>query len=160
MPKPEKTNAMRLLEQMHIAFEALAYESDGTARDAGTVAALVGERPESVYKTLVTLSEKGAPHVCVVPANAELDLKAAARHFNVKSLAMEKVKDLKALTGYVRGGCSPVGMKKAFPTVIERQAADRPYILVSAGKIGLQLKIAPADLARAAHAQFDSIVRT
>lgn len=159
MPKPEKTNAMRILDGMKIAYEAVSYESDGTARDGVTVAQLVGESPEYVYKTLVTLDEKGAPHICVLPADKELDLKAAARHFGVKSLAMEKVKDLKALTGYVRGGCSPIGMKKAFPTVIEQAALDKDHVLVSAGRIGLQLKISPGDLAAAASARFDSIVR-
>lgn len=159
MPKPEKTNAMRMLDAMKIPYEAVSYESDGTARDGVTVAQLVGESPEYVYKTLVTLDEKGAPHVCVLPADRELDLKAAARHFNVKSLAMEKVKDLKALTGYVRGGCSPIGMKKPFPTVIEKAAEGKDHVLVSAGRIGLQLKIAPRALAEASKAQFDSIVR-
>ena len=160
MPKPDKTNAMRMLDTMKIPYEALSYENDGTAKDGVTVAHLVGESPERVYKTLVTLDDKGAPHVCVLPADKELDLKAAARHFNVKSLAMEKVKDLKALTGYVRGGCSPIGMKKPFPTVIEQAATQQDYVLVSAGKIGLQLKIAPQSLALAAKAQFDTIVRS
>lgn len=159
MPKPEKTNAMRILDALNIPYEAVSYENDGTAKDGVTVAALVNESPDHVYKTLVTLDEKGAPHVCVLPADKELDLKAAARHFGVKSLAMEKVKDLKALTGYVRGGCSPIGMKKPFPTVIERAATQKDHVLVSAGKIGLQLKIAPAQLAAAAKAQFDDIVR-
>lgn len=159
MPKPEKTNAMRILDALNIPYEAVSYENDGTAKDGVTVAALVNESPDHVYKTLVTLDEKGAPHVCVLPADKELDLKAAARHFGVKSLAMEKVKDLKALTGYVRGGCSPIGMKKPFPTVIERAAMQKDHVLVSAGKIGLQLKIAPAQLAAAAKAQFDDIVR-
>lgn len=159
MPKPEKTNAMRILDALNIPYEAVSYENDGTAKDGVTVAALVNESPDHVYKTLVTLDEKGAPHVCVLPADKELDLKAAARHFGVKSLAMEKVKDLKALTGYVRGGCSPIGMKKPFPTVIERAATQKDHVLVSAGKIGLQLKISPAQLAAAAKAQFDDIVR-
>lgn len=159
MPKPEKTNAMRILDALNIPYEAVSYENDGTAKDGVTVAALVNESPDHVYKTLVTLDEKGAPHVCVLPADKELDLKAAARHFGVKSLAMEKVKDLKALTGYVRGGRSPIGMKKPFPTVIERAAMQKNHVLVSAGKIGLQLKIAPVQLAAAAKAQFDDIVR-
>ena len=157
--KMEKTNAMRILDTLRIPYEALSYQSDGTAKDGVTVAQLVDEPPERVYKTLVTLDDRGQPHICVIPADRELDLKAAARHFQVKALAMEKVKDLKALTGYVRGGCSPVGMKKQFPTAIYRGAAQQPHVLVSAGKIGLQLKICPADLLQAAQAQYADICR-
>lgn len=157
--KIDKTNAMRILDTLHIPYEALVYDSDGTAKDGVTVAGLVGENPQRVYKTLVTLDEKGHPHICVLAADQELDLKAAARHFGVKTLMMEKVKDLKALTGYVRGGCSPIGMKKAFPTVVDAKAKNQPYILVSAGKIGLQLKIKPDDVIKAAGAGYGEIGR-
>lgn len=159
MTKVEKTNAMRILDKLGIGYEALTYESDGTAKDGVTVAALVAEDAQRVYKTLVTLDEKGAPHVCVLAADRELDLKAAARHFGVKTLMMEKVKDLKALTGYVRGGCSPIGMKKPFPTVVDERAKGLPYVLVSAGKIGLQLKIQPEDVVKAAGAGYGEISR-
>lgn len=155
----EKTNAMRILDGMGVAYEALQYASDGTAKDAGTVAQILGEPESQVYKTLVTLDDKGAPHVCVLSAESELDLKKAAAHFGVKSLQMERVKDLKALTGYVRGGCSPVGMKKSFPTVVDEAARALPYILVSAGKIGVQLKLFPLDLCRACGASFAKISR-
>lgn len=157
--KIDKTNAMRILDTLSIPYEALAYDNDGTAKDGVTVANLVGESPERVYKTLVTLDDKGHPHICVLAADRELDLKAAARHFGVKTLMMEKVKDLKALTGYVRGGCSPIGMKKAFPTVVDGAAKEQPYILVSAGKIGLQLKLKPEDVVKAAGADYGEISR-
>lgn len=157
--KIDKTNAMRILDTLSIPYEALAYDNDGTAKDGVTVAALVGENPERVYKTLVTLDDKGHPHICVLAADRELDLKAAARHFGVKTLMMEKVKDLKALTGYVRGGCSPIGMKKAFPTVVDEAAKEQAYILVSAGKIGLQLKLKPEDVVKAAGADYGEISR-
>lgn len=142
----EKTNAMRILDKEGLVYEVLSYPSTGEAVDGETVAALLNIPPAQVFKTLVTLGPDGHVFVCLLPANRTLDLKAAARHFQVKSLQMEKVKDLKALTGYVRGGCSPIGMKKAFPTVVDSSAADLPWLLVSAGKIGTQLKLSPTDL--------------
>ena len=111
MPKPDKTNAMRALERMDIAYEALAYPNDGTALDAVTVAGLLGAPPDQVYKTLVLSGSDRRHYVCVVPGDGELDLKLAAAHFGLKSMAMLPPVQLKDATGYERGGCSPVGMK-------------------------------------------------
>ncbi len=149
MDKVEKSNAMRLMEKAGLPYEAVAYPSHGEALDAGEVARLLGVPPESVFKTLV-LSGAGRHFVCVIPGNRELDLKKAAAHFKVKSLEMCPAAALKELTGYVRGGCSPLGMKKPFPTALDESAAERPWILVSGGRIGLQIKARPEDLAQVA----------
>ncbi len=147
--KLQKTNAMRLLDSLKLPYEPIAYPSEGLAIEATQVARLLGEPPERIFKTLLLQGSDKKHYVCLLPANSELDLKAAAAHFGIKSLAMEQVADLKALTGYVRGGCSPLGMKKSFPTAIDQSAQAQPYILVSAGLIGQQLKLSPIDLARA-----------
>lgn len=147
--KPQKTNAMRQLDTLKLPYEALSYPSDGTAIEATRVAELMNEPPEQVFKTLVLLGSDKKHYVCLLPGPAELDLKAAAAHFGVKSLSMEHVADLKGITGYVRGGCSPLGMKKSFPTAIDQSARALPYILVSAGQIGRQLKLAPEALKQA-----------
>ena len=159
MAKQEKTNAMRQLDRAKIPYEALYYPSGGQPLDAQAVAALLAVPPQTVFKTLVLQDSAGLCHVCVIPGPAELDLKAAAAAFMVKSLRMLHVDELKPLTGYVRGGCSPIGMKKAFPTVVEAKAKNQPYILVSAGKIGLQLKLRPDDVIKAAGAGYGEIGR-
>lgn len=152
--RPEKTNAMRILENLHIPFDILSYESDGEAKDAVTVARLVGAPKETVYKTLITIDPQNRHFVLVVPGHFQVDLKKAAAAFSVKSLAMEKVSDLKPLTGYVRGGCSPIGMKKPFPTLVDERAKDLDALLVSGGRIGVQIRLKPGDLLKAADARF------
>ena len=147
--KAQKTNAMRQLDSLKLPYEAISYPSDGMALEAACVAELLNEPPERVFKTLVLLGIDKKHYVCLLPGPAELDLKAAAAHFGVKSLSMEHVADLKAVTGYVRGGCSPLGMKKNFPTAIDQSAEALPYILVSAGQIGLQLKLSAETLKKA-----------
>ena len=147
--KPQKTNAMRLLDSLKLPYEPVSYPSDGTAIDATRVAELLNEPPENIFKTLVLLGSDSRHYVCLLPGPRELDLKAAAVHFKVKSLQMEHAADLKAITGYVRGGCSPLGMKKSFPTASEESAGRQPYILISAGIIGQQLKLAPKTLGQA-----------
>lgn len=149
MGKPEKTNAMRLLDRAGIAYESLYYASSGQALDALAVAALLGVPPETVYKTLVLQGSDGQTHVCVIPGPRELDLKLAAAAFRVKSLRMLHVDELKPLTGYVRGGCSPIGMKKQFRTALDASAQALPVILVSAGQIGAQVRLKPEDLLKA-----------
>lgn len=153
MAKLVKTNAMRMLEKLGIAYEALTYPSNGEAVDAVTVAQLMGEPPDRVFKTLVLKNDAGQHFVCVLPGQLELDLKRAAAVFGVKSVHMLAVSDIKPLTGYVRGGCSPVGMKKAFPTAADESALSQPYVLVSGGQIGLQMKLTPQDLVKAAGAK-------
>ena len=157
--KADKTNAMRLLDRARIAYEALSYPSDGTALDAPHVAALLQEDPARVFKTLVLMGSDGQLYACLLPGDAALDLKAAAAHFGVKSLRMAEAGKLKELTGYVRGGCSPLGMKKALPTAADRSALAHPYILVSAGRIGQQIKIDPQALARAANLRWADLTQ-
>ena len=140
-----KTNAMRLLEQKKIPYQHYTYESEG-AISGLEVAALLGQDPEQVFKTLVTTGRSGAHYVFVIPVGAGLELRKAAKVVGEKSLEMLKQKELLPLTGYVHGGCSPIGMKKAFPTVFHETALTIPSIIVSAGKIGFQVQCDPNDL--------------
>lgn len=142
----EKTNAMRILEQKKIPYTAHTYPHEGVAIDGVQVAALLGQDPECVFKTLVTRGARSQLYVFVIPVKSELDLKKAARSVGEKSIAMIRVSEITPLTGYVRGGCSPIGMKKAFPTVFDEQIEIIPYIVVSGGKIGLQIQLTPQDL--------------
>lgn len=158
MDKAEKSNAMRLMEKAGLPYETVTYPSKGEALDAGEVARLLGVPPDSVFKTLV-LSGGGGHFVCVIPGDQELDLKKAARHFGVKSLEMSPAAGLKELTGYARGGCSPLGMKKPFPTAMDDRAAGKQWILVSGGRIGLQMKARPEDLMKAAGMAMASLTR-
>ena len=141
----DKTNVMRILEQNKIAYKAHEYPHGQDAVDGVTVANLLGEDPAQVFKTLVTRGSKGY-YVFVLPVAEELNLKKAARAVGEKAVEMIHVKELLPLTGYVRGGCSPVGMKKTFPTVFHQSVLDIPAVMVSAGKIGWQIEVAPADL--------------
>ena len=141
-----KTNVMRVLEQHKIAYIAHEYDHGKEAVDGATVARLLGQNPEQVFKTLVARGKSGSFHVFVIPVERELDLKKAAKAAGEKSVELVHVRELLALTGYVRGGCSPVGMKKAFPTVFDESASAQPTIMVSAGKIGYQIECAPAAL--------------
>lgn len=143
----EKTNVMRLLDQKGVAYIPRQYDvSDGTL-DAVTAAKRLGVPVESCFKTLVTVGSSKKNHVFVVPAERELDLKAAARAAGEKAIEMVKQAQLLPLTGYIHGGCSPIGMKKRFPTVIDIGARDLQEMTVSAGKVGRQVTLAPADLA-------------
>ncbi|MGE4549223.1 MAG: Cys-tRNA(Pro) deacylase [Intestinibacillus sp.] len=141
-----KTNVMRILEQAKIPYTPHEYPHGKEAVDGVTVAELLGQDVETVFKTLVARGRSGAIHVFVIPVAAELDLKKAARAAAEKSVEMVHVRELLGLTGYVRGGCSPVGMKKAYDTVFHRSADSIPTIVVSAGKIGYQIETRPADL--------------
>lgn len=157
--KLAKTNAVRIIEQQKIPYELIEYETrDGQAVDGETVATRIGQNAQYVYKTLVATAGPSKFYVFVVPVLHELNLKAAAKVVGEKKIEMLAMKDLLSLTGYMRGGCSPIGMKKLFPTFIDRSAEDLPYIIVSAGKIGMQLKLAPSDLAKASKAKFAAIV--
>lgn len=145
--KEEKTNVVRILEAAGIP--CTAYEvplEKGQVPDGVTAAKRIGKPPEQVFKTLVAEGPKGEHFVFVIPVAETLDLKKAARAAGVKSIAMLPQKKLLPLTGYVHGGCSPVGMKKSFPTVFHRTAADLPTIMVSAGRIGRQVQCDPKDL--------------
>ena len=143
--KEEKTNVMRTLEQKKIAYTAHAYDPDGPI-DGVSVAQTLGQAPERVFKTLVTRGASGGYYVFDIPVAESLDLKKAAKAVGEKSVAMLPQKELLGLTGYVHGGCSPVGMKKQFPTVFHETAVLYDTICVSAGRIGAQVECRPGDL--------------
>ncbi|MCI5843202.1 MAG: Cys-tRNA(Pro) deacylase [Clostridiales bacterium] len=142
-----KTNVMRILDQKRIAYTAHSYpHAEGRAVDGATVASLLGMAPERVFKTLVTKGASGAYYVFDIPVKETLDLKKAARAVGEKSVAMLSGRDLLPLTGYVHGGCSPVGMKKQFPTVLHASALEQETIVVSGGRIGVQVELQPQAL--------------
>ena len=141
-----KTNVMRLLDQKKIPYTSHRYPHGNEAVDGLTVAKMIGRDPACVFKTLVARGASKACYVFVIPVTAELELKKAARAVGEKSISMVHVNELLALTGYVRGGCSPIGMKKQYKTVLDESAFIQSTILVSAGKIGSQVELSPADL--------------
>lgn len=142
-----KTNAIRLLEQKRIPFAVHNYVDSG-AVSGMEVAQALGEDPETVFKTLVTVGKSGEHYVFVVPVHRELNLKKAAAAAGEKSISMIKAKELLELTGYIHGGCSPIGMKKFFKTFLDKSAENKRTIMVSGGKIGFQIEIAPGELGK------------
>ena len=142
----EKTNAARLLEAAGIKFELIPYEYSEDDLSAQSVTAELGEDIDLVFKTLVLRGDRNGIFVCVIPGDFELDLKLAAKISGNKSCEMVHVRELLPLTGYIRGGCSPIGMKKAYPTFIHESALLYDFIYISAGQRGLQLKLDPRDL--------------
>lgn len=145
MKKQEKTNVMRLLDQKKIPYQFHDYTESG-AIAGDEVAKVLGENPEEVFKTLVTVGKSKKYYVFLVPVCKELNLKKAASTVGEKSIEMIKSKDLLSLTGYIHGGCSPIGMKKFFPTYIDKSAENFDKILFSGGKIGIQVELATNDL--------------
>lgn len=141
-----KTNAMRMLDKAKIEYEVLSYEYDENDLSGVHAAEVLNLAPEQVFKTLVTRGNKGGFFVFCIPVGAELDLKKAAKCAGVKSIEMIHVKELQGLTGYIRGGCSPVGMKKLFPTFLDSSAQNFDEIYVSAGMRGVQMKLASTRL--------------
>ena len=156
--KIAKTNAARMLDKSKIAYRLVPYEVDENDLSARHVAESVGENIEQVFKTLVLHGDKTGHLVCVVPGDHEVDLKKVARASGNKKCEMIAVKELLPLTGYIRGGCSPVGMKKHFPTFIHCTMEQFDKIYVSAGVRGLQIEIAPADLIREVRATLADLV--
>ena len=155
MAKEAKTNAMRMLERAKVNYTAHEYpHEEGQAVDGANVARLTGQDPARVFKTLVTQGADHNYYVFVVPVLAELDLKKAAKAAGVKSVAMIHVADINKVTGYIRGGCSPLGMKKAYPTVFDISAQAQGTVCVSAGRPGLQVQAAPQALAGLCGAKF------
>ena len=152
-----KTNAMRMLDKAKVNYTFHEYDHSDGAIDGVAVAAKLGQDPARVFKTLVTQGASRAFYVFVIPVAEELDLKAAARAVGEKSVAMLHVADLLKTTGYIRGGCSPVGMKKAFVTTVDASAQDKETIMVSAGRIGAQVELAPADLLAVTGAKYAAI---
>ncbi len=157
MKKEEKTNVMRILDGRKIAYESHSYEPDATLTGED-IAGILGEDVGHVFKTLVTQGKTGTYYVFVVPVCAELDLKKAAKASGEKAVSMIKQKELLPLTGYVHGGCSPIGMKKPFTTFIHETARDIDKIFVSAGKVGFQIELAPEDLIKLVGCKVEDIV--
>lgn len=156
--KINKTNAARLLGKAKIAYELVPYEVDENNLAATHVAEQLGENIAQVFKTLVLRGDKNGIFVCVIPGNAEVDLKLAAKASGNKSAEMIHMKELLPTTGYIRGGCSPVGMKKPFPVFIHSSCMEFEYIYISAGVRGLQIKIAPGDLVDYAGARVTGLI--
>ena len=157
--KIAKTNVARLLDKAKIAYELIPYEVDENDLSAVHVAASLGENIEQVFKTLVLHGDKSGYFVCVIPGEHEVDLKMAAKVSGNKKCDLIPMKELLPLTGYIRGGCSPIGMKKHFPTYIHHTAGQFDHIYVSAGQRGLQIRIAPEDLIREARAEVAELIR-
>lgn len=156
--KIDKTNAARLLDRAKIAYELIPYRVDEEHLAATHVAEQLGEPIELVFKTLVLKGDRTGHFVCVIPGDREVDLKAAARVSGNKKCDLIPMKELLPATGYIRGGCSPIGMKKPFPVFIHRTASDHPFIYISAGIRGLQIRIAPSDLLRFTSATIADLV--
>ena len=152
-----KTNAMRLLDQKKIEYEVKEIE-DAEDLSGSQMALKAGENPEEVYKTLVTVGAKVAHYVFVVPVEKELDLKKAAKTVGEKSISMIHQKELLPLTGYIHGGCSPVGMKKFFRTGFDKSALSHERIYFSGGKVGVQVRIRTVDISKAIKCEFEDIV--
>lgn len=159
MHKIEKTNAARLLDRAKIPYRLVPYEVDENNLAADHVAEQLGEDINRVFKTLVLQGDRNGYFVCVVPGNAEVDLKKAAKASGNKKADLIPMKELLPLTGYIRGGCTSIGMKKQFPTFFHSSALDFPTIFVSAGQRGLQLDIAPADIISFTRATVADIIK-
>lgn len=157
--KHNKTNAARLLDKSGIEYEQLAYGKENEFLSGTEVADLLNEDPDKVYKTLVTKSQSGHIYVAVIPSHKELDLKKLAKAANEKKIDMLPQDDIIKVTGYIKGGCSPIGMKKRYPTFIEESGAENQYIYCSAGKRGLQIKLSPDNLAEITDADFVDLIK-
>lgn len=155
--KNDKTNVMRILDQKKVTYTPHYYSHEDGCIDALSVAEKLGQRPEQVFKTLVTRGSSKGFFVFVIPAGAELDLKAAAKAAGEKSIEMIHVNEINAITGYIRGGCSPIGMKKLFPTFLDASALSQETIMVSAGKIGAQVELSPDHLIKLVRAKTASL---
>lgn len=155
--KEIKTNAMRILDKLKIYYTVITYECDEFI-DGMHIADMLGQSYDCTFKTLVTVGKSKAYYVFVLPVDKELDMKKCARAVGEKSLEMVHVKDVNAVTGYIRGGCTPIGMKKQYRTVIHSSALDFDEIMVSGGKLGVQLKLTPKGLAMACEGEFEDII--
>ena len=154
----EKTNASRILERMGVNFSLVEYKVDPDHLDAIHVASELGEDIETVFKTLVLHGDKTGHFVCVIQGDKEVDLKKAAKISGNKKVAMIPMKELLPLTGYVRGGCTAIGMKKNFPVFLDSRALDKESIYISAGKRGLQIKLNPGDYIKATNATTGDLI--
>lgn len=155
--KEVKTNAMRILDRMKISYQTMTYECDEFV-DALKIADQLGLPYEKVYKTLVTVGNSKNYFVFVIPIDRELDLKKAARSVGEKSVAMIHVKEINGITGYIRGGCTAIGMKKQYVTRIDESAKELESMVVSGGKLGVQIELKPEDLCSAANGEFADLL--
>ncbi len=155
--KEIKTNAMRILDKLKIPYRVNFYECDEFI-DGMHIADKLGQSYDISFKTLVTMGKSKQYYVFALPVDKELDMKKAAKAVGEKSLEMVAVKDINAVTGYIRGGCTPIGMKKLYKTVIHASAQELDEMIVSGGKLGTQLQLKPSDLAKACNAVFEDII--
>lgn len=158
MKKISKTNAMRILDSMNIEYDYITYECEDGKIDGVSVAHKTGQNPEAVFKTLVSIGHSKELYVFCIPVEYELDLKKAAKASNEKNIELLPLKELTKNTGYIRGGCSPIGMKKHYKTFIDETASLNEKILVSAGCLGVQIVINPDDLIRASEACYEDLL--
>lgn len=155
----QKTNAMRILDKSKIEYNALTYDASDGHIDGAAVAKKTGQDPETVYKTLVTMGNSRNLYVFVIPVLEELDLKKCAKVSGEKKLEMIHVKDINKFTGYIRGGCSPLGMKKQYDTFVQEEALKLDKIVFSGGKIGLQIEMNPNDLEKVIKVKFEDVIK-
>ncbi|AQM61217.1 Cys-tRNA(Pro) deacylase [Clostridium baratii] len=155
----QKTNAMRILDKSKIEYNALTYDASDGHIDGAAVAKKTGQDPETVYKTLVTMGNSRNLYVFIIPVLEELDLKKCAKVSGEKKLEMIHVKDINKFTGYIRGGCSPLGMKKQYDTFVQEEALKLDKIVFSGGKIGLQIEMDPKDLEKVIKVKFEDVIK-
>lgn len=155
--KENKTNAMRILDRNKVAYRTRTYECDEFI-DGIHIADINGDPYDQSFKTLVTVGKTGAYYVFVIPIDKEIDLKKAAKIVGEKSVGMLHVRDINAVTGYIRGGCTPLGMKKQYPTVIQESAKHFDEIIISGGKLGMQILLNPLDLAEVVNGKFGDVI--
>lgn len=155
--KENKTNAMRILDRNKVKYRVKTYECDAFI-DGIHVADMNGDSYDQSFKTLVTVGKTGAYYVFVIPVDKEIDFKKAAKIVGEKSIEMVHVKDINSITGYIRGGCTPLGMKKLYPTVIQESAKNHDEIIISGGKLGMQILLNPLDLAKVVNAEFADVI--
>ncbi len=158
MAKEQKTNAMRMLDRLKIKYEINTYDCDEFI-DGVHIADMLGQDYDSTFKTLVTVGKSGEYYVFAIPIHLELDLKKAAQSVGEKSVEMLHVKDINAVTGYIRGGCTPIGMKKQYKTVLHSSISELSRVIISGGRLGTQIILAPSDLIKATAATLADIVQ-
>ena len=154
-----KTNAMRILDNLNIKYSGMNYDNSDGKVDGISVAKKIGRNPEQVFKTLVAQGSSGDIYVFIIPVAEELDLKKAAKVTGEKKIEMIYVKDILKYTGYIRGGCSPIGMKKEYPTFIDKSAESLDTMIVSGGKIGVQIELKPDDLQKITNAKLIDLIK-
>ena len=157
MGKEVKTNAVRILDRNKVDYELKEYECDDF-KDGVSIADMLGQSYDMSFKTLVTVGKSGKYYVFAIPVDKEMDMKKAAKEVGEKNIEMLHVKDINAVTGYIRGGCTPIGMKKSYPTVINESAKEHDKIIVSGGRLGLQIILKPDDLIKVTNGKYADII--